>query len=476
MTTAPTPFQNSAASPAGSTAQTSAATLTTSEYLATTPGRMQAFAAAIALFSFLLWLLVYSGLSAAKQTMQSIGKDSAPSIIAAEQINAALADMDANAANGFFTRGQQGALKQYEDDRKQANDALITAAQNITFGDEERVPIIAITDGLQKYVGLVEQARQLGDPAGLTKLASASELMRNTLLPAAETLDGANFSHLQKSYDAGQKTLVTYQGLMLLGGGALIAVLIAAQFYVMQKTRRLINLPMAGATLVTALFVFVMFGVLTTEKARIRAAKEDGFDSIRTLYKARAVAFDANGDESFYLLVNQSEPGIRQSQRARYTQQFNDKSKLVADAPPLQIASVRAPASGQKVNFKGYLADELNNITFNGEKEAAEKMTHDYAAYLRIDEQIRRLEESGRHDAAVTLCTGVRPDQSNGAFDLFNQSLGAVLKINQDEFDKTVSAAFGTFKWAMPAAPVFALLIAISAWFGLHQRIREYSA
>ena len=477
MTTAPTPYTAPTAAPAKPTAQTASPLSGILGHIETTPGRMQFFAALITLLSFLLWLLAYSGLNAARQSVQTIGIDSAPSIIAAEQINANLADMNANAANEFFdaVTNKQDASKPYEDDRQQANNALITAAQNITFGAEERVPIVTITNDLQKYVGLIEQARLQGKPLGVTKLALASDLMRNSLMPAAETLDKVNFEHLQKSYDAGQQDLGLHQTFIIFGGAILIAALIAAQFYVMQKTRRLINLPMAGATVLTALFVLVMFIVLTVEKGRMKAAKEDGFDSIRTLWQARAVAFDANSDESFYLLARISGPNL-QSQRARYTQQFNEKSKRLADISAFQLSSVIAPAPGQKVNFKGYLADELNNITFNNEKETAEQMLRHYAMYMQIDRQIRSLEESGQHDAAVTLCTGTGDNQSNGAFSAFDKSLGDVLTINQNEFDKTVAAAFATFKWAVPVAPVLALLIAFCAWFGLHQRIREYSA
>ena len=476
MTAAPTPYKTPQTASANVAAQTASATFTTSEYLATTPGRMQALAVTIALISLLLWLLVQSGLSAARQTVQTIGKDSAPSIVAAEQINASLADMDANAANGFFKQGQSEALKQYETDRRQANDAITTAAQNITFGDEERVPILTLANGLQTYVGLVEQARQQGYPVGLTKLALASYQMRNTLIPAAVQLDKVNFDHLQKSYAAGQQSLGSHQSLVVVGGVVLIVLLAAAQFYLILKTNRFINLPLAGATVATALFVLVMFGVLTAEKERLRAAKEDGFDSIRALWKARAAAFEANGDESAYLLVYDESADTRRSDRARYTLQFQQKSKQVADTSPSLLASALAPAPGQKVLFTGYLANELNNITFDGEKQAAEQMTHDYAASMQIDRKIRELEEAGQHEAAVALCAGAGADQSNGAFDKFDKSLGAVLKINQDEFDKTVAAAFGTFKWAMPIAPVFALLIASLAWFGLYQRIREYSA
>lgn len=478
MTTAPTPYNAPTTAPAHLTAKAASPLSGLLAHLATSPGRMQFFAASIALLSFLLWLLTQSGLSAARNGIQAVGKDSAPSIVAAEQINASLADMDANAANGFLANNQANATGDYEKDRADANNALVDAAKNITYGDEERLPIFALTSGLQQYVGLIEQARLLGKPAGLAKLSEAYKLMHGALIPAAKKLDDVNFAHLKTSYDAGEQDLSLHQGLILLGGGLLLAALIAAQLYTMRKTRRLINLPMAGATLVTALFVLMMFVALTNEKERLRAAKADGFDSIHVLSQLRATAYDANGDETQYLLVHQSEPGLRSTQRVAYTQNFQEKTKAIADAPPPRLATSSTPASGQQTDFKGLLAEEFNNITFPGEKEAAEQTAHDYAKYLEIDAKIRQLEETNQtqsHADAVALCTGERPDQSNGAFKKFDASLSAVLKINQDQFDETVAAAFGTFKWAMPLAPVLALLIAFLAWFGLHQRIREYS-
>src|SRR5450755_2278985 len=79
-----------------------------------------------------------------RQALQTIGKDAAPSVIAAEHIKSALSDMDANAANELLSapgRASQAVKTAYEDRRKEVSIALIAAAENITFGAAERVPI-----------------------------------------------------------------------------------------------------------------------------------------------------------------------------------------------------------------------------------------------------------------------------------------------------------------------------------------------
>ncbi|MGK4455715.1 hypothetical protein, partial [Klebsiella pneumoniae] len=88
-------------------------------------------------------------------------KDAVPSIVAAERIRANMADMDANAANAFLGAGSEveASRKQYEQERKELASDLITAAQNITYGDEERVPIVTMVERLQLYVGGIETAR-----------------------------------------------------------------------------------------------------------------------------------------------------------------------------------------------------------------------------------------------------------------------------------------------------------------------------
>jgi hypothetical protein len=52
----------------------------------------------------LLFAAASLGVVQARQAVQTVGRDAAPSIIAAQEIRAALADMDANAANALIVR------------------------------------------------------------------------------------------------------------------------------------------------------------------------------------------------------------------------------------------------------------------------------------------------------------------------------------------------------------------------------------
>ena len=116
--------------------------------------------------------------------MQTIGKDAAPSIIAAQRIRSSLADMDSNLANGLI--GGPGehpeATQAYEARRLEVTEGLLAAAGNITYGDAERVPIRTLINGLGPYEEAAARARILherGDSGFLIELRAADRVMND---------------------------------------------------------------------------------------------------------------------------------------------------------------------------------------------------------------------------------------------------------------------------------------------------------
>src|ERR1700694_44362 len=75
----------------------------------TTPGLLWSAMGVICLFSFVFFLAANNGVTQVRHATQTIGRDSAPSIIAAQNIAATLADMDANAANYLLGNANQNA-------------------------------------------------------------------------------------------------------------------------------------------------------------------------------------------------------------------------------------------------------------------------------------------------------------------------------------------------------------------------------
>ena len=104
---------------------------------------LQSSRAAILAADVLLLLAVLVGARIHRAAMNTVGRDAAPSIIAAQRIKSSLADMDANAANELL--GSPGAASSfsatYDERRIDASQALIDAAKNITYGESEEAPI-----------------------------------------------------------------------------------------------------------------------------------------------------------------------------------------------------------------------------------------------------------------------------------------------------------------------------------------------
>ena len=435
---------------------------------AATPGRLRLFFGAVCLSIFVLWLAAAGSIARTRQAIQTIGKDAVPSIVAAQQIRANMADMDASTANVFIGSGDNVLVKnQYDADRAKANDNLILAAQNITYGDAERGPILTLTNDLETYSGLVKAARTKGRPYGIKDLRAASALMHGEMIPAADALDKANFDHLNDAYTAARASAAGRQIALYFFGALVLAVLLAAQVYLARRTHRLVSLPLALATVVLVGYVLWLSGALAYENEQLRATKADCFDSIHALWKAKSVAYDANGDESLYLL------GLPPSEEAVYDQSFHAKAAQLAGVPvtPALVASCEA---GTVPTFPGDLGVELRNITFVGEHTAAVDTLRNWGAYMALDAQIRTLETTGHHAEAVALCTGTAPGQSDYAFGQFDDALDRTLGINQDHFDGTVARAFSGLRPLPIASALAALLIVLLTWLGIAPRLREY--
>ena len=401
-----------------------------------------------------------------------VGKDTAPSIVAAQQIKTALAGMDADAADELLDPGSSKSAGHFDQLRIQASEALIEAAKNITF-ETERDPIETLQVSTGTYERLVQQARDLHDDnqqdMSVRYFRAAGIVMDGTLLPAADDLDKANNDMLEQEYDSQSTRSFVARAIVFLIGIATILALILAQLFFSRRMHRTLNPALFAATIVTAALTFYCFGGMLSEQSHLRAAKEDAFTSVRTLLRARAIADSANADESRYLL----DPG----HAGEYADDFHRKSAALATLPPSLTDDQLAAQlrSGEKVSgASGLLAEELNNITYPGEREAADETILDYERYVAIDQQIRALEAAGKHDQAVALDVGDQPGQSDYAFSQFDQALGQTLDLNQNEFKQSVDNGFSAIAHLEWEATLTGLLLAILIFFGFAPRIREY--
>ncbi len=431
--------------------------------------------AALIALDVLLLIAAIAGARVHRGAMKTVGKDSAPSIIAAQHIKSALADMDADAANELL--GAPGAMsdavKAYEARREEAAEALIAAAENITYGESERAPIQSLQVGMGTYERLIQRARDLherGDAKFIAAYRDAGKLLDETLLPAADALDKANNEVLERTYQGQSVKSLSARTLLVLVGLALLGTLVGVQIFLARRTRRTLNLLLLAATLLVGATLQYTVGAMVTEQRQLKVAKQDAFMSIHALWRARAVSYWANSGESRFLLDKE--------QAADHERDFFTKAAMLAKLPPgMSLADIEArERGGNRVEgFSGYLADELSNITFPGERDAAVDTLMRFEDYLAVDRQIRQLERGGKHQQAIELCTGTKAGQSDWAFERFDKALGATLDINQAAFDAAVAKGFSALDGLEIKASVLAAVIALLVLLGLAARIREYA-
>jgi hypothetical protein len=448
----------------------------------TTPRRLHALRTLAWALAGLLLLTGETTLSRARTALRAIAKETAPSIVAAANIGTGLADLDANVANAILGNVAQRAAAEVaiENDRERVSEGILKAAENGTSGETERAPIRAMSLGLGRYLELSAKARLLHETSDDAKAREAyfiaTQFLHDELLAAADTLDNAKKGEMDGAYAAQRLANEGSEYGALFVGGGLVLALAWAQVFLAMRMHRMVNPALFAATLLAVVLTFFFVSSFSDTRENLRVAKLDAFDSIYALIRARTVAYDANGEESRWLLDASPARG--------FEREWKRKVLLLTGAPDLpHLARVELAEANPKTRdsrfparTKGMLWDEVRNITFDGEYDAAGTMLGAFAAYYAIDGDVRTLEQRGKHADAIELCIGTRPDESNAAFARFDGALQKTLDINQVAFDAATSRAEAELRRAEIVGPALAMLVAVLAWLGIRPRLKEYEA
>lgn len=458
----------------------------------TRPGRIRAMAAATVVVCVILGLVTVAIFGSVASGLQVIRHQSEPEVLATTDLYFRLNDMDAQVANVLLVGGQRGlgisrpqAQAIYQQDRLQADQDLQRAAA-ITGSAQSARPLRSVLDGLGSYQALAGEAMYLdglGSPrparppaAALDLYRQATDLLQGSILPSARSLTDQNTAALDRTYLAKRSAALFGAVRVALCGLALLAIMVSLQFYLLVRYRRLINPALAAATLVAVTLVAASVIGLYAQAGHLRVAKAEAFDSVIALSRARAISDDANADESRYL--------VDPARAAQYQQAFEDKSQQLVQLAGAGIFQYDAALAGTisayhadnaDLRFGGYLGVEFRNITFTGERAAAEKALAAYQVYERDDRHIRELNRSGDLRGVITFDTSYAPGNSNWAFTRYDSALATLIAINQHAFNEAVSTGQDEMNgWTglIPAAAV--ALITILVVIGVRPRLAEY--
>jgi hypothetical protein len=456
-------------------------------------GRIRALAAAAIAIPVVLCATLAALFGTISSGLGLIGNQAAPEVTASTGLYFHLNDMDAQVANVLLAGNATGlgldrqqALAIYASDRVQADQDLQQAAVVAGSRPSAERAVQTVLNGLGQYEALAAEAMyldgQAGAPAGRPPAAAlalyrqATDEMRTSILPAASSLTSSNADALSSAYQTTRSRALTGVFWTVLLGVLALAALIALQVYLALGHRRLLNLPLAAASVVVLVLTIAAAAALLGQANHLRVAKVEAFDSILALSQARAVSYNANADESRFLV----DPG-----RAGFYQQgFLTKSDEIVDLPGVGIFQYDAAlaqvvdayrSNHANVEFGGYLGAEFRNITFPGEQAAAWKTLLAYQVYERDDRHIRVLNADGNLRGAIGFDTSYATGQSNWAFTQYDDALVSVIDINQRAFNQAIQAGQqGVSGWTGVIPIGTAALVLLLVLLGVRPRLAEY--
>jgi hypothetical protein len=376
-------------------------------------------------------------------------------------------------------------MKTYASDRTAADrdleQATVSEAGNVSAERE----LALVLDRMGQYEALAADALLAGSQAhsavgrapadAIAYYQQATDLMQSGILPTVGSLTTVSTASLDAAYQDGKTATGTGTVWLAVLGGLLVVVLIAFQFHLAARFRRLVNPALVAATVLVVAFTAVAAARLGHESGQLHVAKQDAFDSIQALTLARAVSYDANADESRYLV----DPG----RAAQYQQAFLTKSQRIVNVGPVGISGYDAALAADikayqrdnsQVRFGGYLGAEFRNITFPGERQAAVAALLSFQRYEKDDRTLRALAAKDLA-AAVAFDIGAAPGQSDWAFNQYDGALSAVIAVNSTAFTAAVhDGEDGGTGWEVVFPGLGLVLVAALTVVGVRPRLTEY--
>lgn len=430
----------------------------------TTPRRLRLYVGAVWVAVALLLAVALRALSDDRAAIRAVRQDTAPAIVAAQELGLHLAGLDTQLSVSMLgsaaDRDVAGEL--FELERSVVTRKLVDASDDVTLGDAARIPVVVMNEELGRYLELASRAQWLyagSDRDGaLAMLRLATDQMHDRILPKAAELDRVSRDDMDRRYDQAQRASQQHDLEALATGGLLVTLLLSTQWFVRARMRRRLVPALLLATGLAGGFTWYLVDRFRDAREDLRVARDDAFNSIHLLWRARAVAYDARGDEGRFLLDRSRDSAYE----AAFFMKISQLSSSARERPPPGDA-------------RGLLLDELHNVTFIGEREAAQAILAGLADYYDVDERIRRLEAQGQHAQAVDLAIGVGGAQARAIFHQLDAAIERTTAINQDAFDRVLAVADRGLRRAEWMDPALALAIALAAWLGIRPRLREYA-
>jgi hypothetical protein len=400
------------------------------KWLEGSPGRLRVVAIGAVLAALVLALGGGWSLERRSSALDDAARASGH-LVLLQTVQTELQQVEADATNSFLSYGlePQAQRLDYQATLAQASQDLTTASQ---YSADDARALGAANAALVQYSGDVEAARannRQGLQVGNDYLNDAGSALNDSILPALHTRVLAD----QKTVDDAFSRAGDARWFLLLFAIVGLGGLLAAQYYLAVHSRRFLNLPLVGATVLALVAVLIGAAAMAYAQAHGNSVRSGQLTAATDVSTARLDAFDAKSIESL-TLINQ---GTATAADADWTGKLD--------------AAQRALPSGYT---------------------AARDALAAYAVVHRT--KINKLDVAGNNTDAITEATLTSKGSANAQFAVF---AAQTARAPQQLADDATSGLKHARVALLPAAILLllaGLLAAAGAWYGVSLRLDEY--
>jgi hypothetical protein len=396
--------------------------------LTTTPGRLLLTSALVIVGAAAFGIIATGAEQSRERAVRAARANTEPLLVQAVHLYTDLSDANATVATGLLAGGLEPPAKRarYLRDVQGASQSLTALTREAGTAASAPAALSSVADQLPVYSGLVETARannRQGFPIGAAYLRQAATLMTSRILPAADQLYATEAERLDGDYRTGTSTASLVA--LIAAIAAAVGLLLLAQLYVAQVSRRILNvLMLLGTVALIAVSAWAVIGLINEQNA-LATAQRDGSDQVELLSAAGVLLSRAQGDLSLALV---------------------NRGTDVTD--PQDFAAV------------------MDTLRTSG---LGSRMGAGFISYRAAANRIESLENTGQLQPAIANA----PTASVIAGNL-SDGLEARITAAQERFTRSAADASSALSGLGLAIPLITALAAVLALLGLRQRINEY--
>jgi hypothetical protein len=415
---------------------------------------------------------VQLGVNRNNTTVRTIGVEATEGITVAQSIALNIAELDEIVARNLLEPSElaeSGYPIEYDDKRAELHANLVAAASESSADRAGfRQPLANVEYVVGHYHSLVADAfaaSDRGDAAGAASLYNRAHAVAATsLLPEADFVDKANTYVLNDTYDAQASQSASTFRLVLVAWLVLVVFLAVVQVAMARKFRRLVNPALALATLITLVTGGFTLYQLDNSAEDIVAAREQAFDAVHVLARARTTVVAARQSEA-HLLFDTS-AGNTQSAYTDFQARTGELFRVPGGGSEEASEVARSGAAPQ--GSGGYLATVSASADGDERDGAIRRALVAYGDYVVASRDMRTFQAGGDPAAAQAVF------RSGIAYTELVEAIDEAQETNQAAFDDFAGEARDATSGLGAASAVAAGAVLVLFIVGLYQRQREY--